>query len=315
MKDHEIFMNLRADFAFKRVFGTEANKKALITFLNVIFKKDGLVINDVIYHSKEILPEAKSDSDPSKRGKQIVYDVYCSSKGKNHHFILEMQQKNTSLFNDRALYYAIKGLALQGNAGWDYNLAPVYSIFILGFNMPDYREKLIHDFRLMEIDTHELYTDKLRMIFIALPNVKKKWNECQTEYDKLLFIIKNMHKMTKESAPYKSGEYQDLFNASEINSLAAEDIVLYSQSYAKMRENELAIEYAAAKAEAKGKAEGIALGIAEGKAEGIAEGKAVGIAEGKAEGISEGKAMGIAETIQKLKDLGIDPEIIRQIKP
>ena len=46
-----------------------------------------------------------------------------------------------------------------------------------------------------------------------------------------------------------------------------------------------------AKAEAKGKAQG----IAEGKAQGIAEGKAQGIAEGKAQGITEGKAQGIAE--------------------
>lgn len=36
--------------------------------------------------------------------------------------------------------------------------------------------------------------------------------------------------------------------ASEINSLAEEKMVLYSQSYAKMRENELALEYAVAEA-------------------------------------------------------------------
>ena len=48
-----------------------------------------------------------------------------------------------------------------------------------------------------------------------------------------------------------------------------------------------------AKAEAKGKAQG----IAEGKAQGIAEGKAQGIAEGKAQGITEGKAQGKTEGI------------------
>ena len=46
-----------------------------------------------------------------------------------------------------------------------------------------------------------------------------------------------------------------------------------------------------AKAEAKGKAQG----IAEGKAQGITEGKAQGIAEGKAQGKAEGKTEGIAE--------------------
>ena len=56
-----------------------------------------------------------------------------------------------------------------------------------------------------------------------------------------------------------------------------------------------------AKAEAKGKAQG----IAEGKAQGIAEGKAQGIAEGKAQGITEGKAQGIAEGKAQGKTEGI----------
>lgn len=306
MKDHEIFMNLRADYAFKKVFGTIANKKALIHFLNVLFKKDGFVVKDVEFHNKEVLPDAKSSSDPSKRGKQIVYDVYCSAKGQNHHFILEMQQENTAFFEDRAFYYAIKAIALQGMAGWSYNLNPVFSIFILGFNLPGHVVKLIHDFRIADIETHQLFSDKLRMIFLCLPEVRRKWDDCRTEEEKILFIIKNMHKMTRESEPYKSGEYRDLFDASEIKSLAEEEMVLYSQSYAKMRETELAIEYAANEAKVKARAEG----LAEGKAAGIAEGKAVGLAEGKA----EGRAEGIAETIDKLKKLGVDPEIIKQLQ-
>ena len=111
--------------------------------------------------------------------------------------------------------------------------------------------------------------------------------------------------MTRESEPYKSGEYKDLFDASEINSLAQEDIVLYSQSYAKMRENELAIEYAAIEAEAKGRAEG----RAEGRAKGRAEGRAKGRAEGEAKGRAEGKA----EILAKLLELGVDPGILKQL--
>lgn len=43
--------------------------------------------------------------------------------------------------------------------------------------------------------------------------------------------------------------------AAEIRSLAERGMVLYSQSYAKMRENELAIEYAVAEGRAEGRAE------------------------------------------------------------
>jgi predicted transposase/invertase (TIGR01784 family) len=85
-------------------------------------------------------------------------------------------------------------------------------------------------------------------------------------YYPVLFLIKNMHKMDKESIPYKEGKYNDLFEASEIGSMAQEDIVLYSQSRTKMLQDQRAIEYAEARGEAKGRAEGRAEGISEANA-------------------------------------------------
>ena len=35
-----------------------------------------------------------------------------------------------------------------------------------------------------------------------------------------------MENLNKESKPYKSGEYEEMFNAAEIASMAAEDIAL-----------------------------------------------------------------------------------------
>ena len=56
--------------------------------------------------------------------------------------------------------------------------------------------------------------------------------------------------------------------------------------------------------------EGLAKGMAEGKTEGIIEGKAVGKAEGIIEGKAKGKAEANLETARKLKDLGLDFEVI-----
>lgn len=301
MAKSEIFMNLRTDFAFKKVFGTEAHKNVLLRFLNILFKKEGILINDVVFHDKEVLPEERSFDGDGKRGKRIVYDVYCTSAGTKHHFILEMQQLDNGLFNDRALFYTSKAISTQGKAGWDYELCPVYSIFILGFRFRHMSNRLTHDIRLIDKVTNEEYTSKLRMIFITLPEVRDKWEDCETEYEQILFIIKNIHKMDKESKAYKDGNYRDLFDASEIGAMAAEDVVLYSQSYSKMRQDELALEYAKKIAAEEGRAEGMAKGIAEGRA------------EGRVEGMAEGRTEEKALIARRLMEAGMTPEFVKQI--
>ena len=49
--------------------------------------------------------------------------------------------------------------------------------------------------------------------------------------------------MDKNSDAYRSREYDDFFEAAELDNLAEEDFVAYSQSYAKMEETERAMEY------------------------------------------------------------------------
>lgn len=105
-----------------------------------------------------------------------------------------------------------------------------------------------------------------------MSSVKKTWKECKTNYDKILFLIKNIHKMDKTSEAYKSGEYYDFFEAAELDNLAEEDFVAYSQSYAKMEENGRAMEYMCSKS------------FSEGEVIGFSKGESVGFSKGEQEG-------------------------------
>lgn len=244
-------MNIMTDFAFKRLFGTPERKNILIRFLNIIFAKDNLKIEDVRYHDKEVLPE---DED----GKRIVYDVYCTTPNDKEHIIMEMQQVYHTFFENRTALYATKALSGQLKRGDKYmDIKPVYSIFLVDFHFPHMMRKGIHDVRLMDIHSHEIYTDILRLLFIHLSDIKDNWNECKTEYEKFTFLIKNMHHMDKNSEAYKSGEYKYLFDEAEINNMAAEDIVAYSQSSQKYYDNLAAIDYAAQNSFSKGIEKGI----------------------------------------------------------
>lgn len=55
--------------------------------------------------------------------------------------------------------------------------------------------------------------------------VSNDWDDCKTELERRLYLIKNMENLNKNSKPYLTGEYDEMFNAAEMASMAAEDIV------------------------------------------------------------------------------------------
>lgn len=256
-EDKNTFMNLMTDFAFKRIFGTVDRKHILIQFLNILFEKEGLHVYDVTYHDKEVLPQTAD-------GKIIKYDVYCTSPEEKEHFIVEMQRVYHPGFEDRALVYAVKAAAGQLKRGERYDLKPVFSIFLVDFHMPDLKPKDFHDVRLMDIDTHEIFSNSLRLLFVTLANAKKSWDDCTTRYEKIIFLIKNMHLMDKESKAYKSGEFDDMFNEAALENMAAEEVVAYSVSKLRYEDELAALDYNFEKGKSEGKAEGRAEGMAEG---------------------------------------------------
>ncbi|MBD5184949.1 MAG: Rpn family recombination-promoting nuclease/putative transposase [Bacteroidales bacterium] len=296
------FLNMQADFTFKRVFGSEMNKHILIRFLNALF--DGkLFIKDVTFHDKEKLPS-------SPKGKRIVYDVYCTApsskmdsaffpaiqkKGDNkndsrdHHFILEMQNIYTPPFEERIVFYACKMISEQGKSGWDYELDPVFAIAITDFNFSHLSPKLIRDVMLIDRETKEPLTDKVHILLCSLKELPEKWEDCKTELEEMLFLIKNMDKMDTMSLAYIEGKYAEVFEAARSTNLKDTETIAYSQSLDKLNETIAGFRYA--------KEEGIKLGKAEGRAEGKAE----------------GRAETLQEKAQQAKEMGLSDDIIKRL--
>ncbi len=53
-----------------------------------------------------------------------------------------------------------------------------------------------------------------------------------------------MENLTKESKPYKTGDYEEIFAASSTGNLSKEEVVAYSQSYFKELDHESAVRFA-----------------------------------------------------------------------
>lgn len=288
------FLNIQTDFGFKQVFGQVKNKKALIRFLNILFAGK-FVVTDVIYHDKEIIPS-------EEEGKRIIYDVYCTmpikksesiyfpisqkedsegEKDSEHHFILEMQNIYIQPFEERLVFYASKMIAGQGKAGWDYELAPVFAIAVTDFNFNHMSPKLIRDVMLVDRESMEPLTDKVHIFLCSLKEVPAQWEDCKTELEEILFLIKNMENMDNTSVAYKEGRYPEVFEAARSNKLRPSDMVEYRKSLDRLRDLQRGIKYETENARRKALEEGRAKGRAEGRAEGMAEGLEIGEAKGK----------------------------------
>ncbi|MBR0503310.1 MAG: PD-(D/E)XK nuclease family transposase [Paludibacteraceae bacterium] len=221
------YINIYTDFAFKKVFGTEANKDLLISFLNQLMGLTGdSEITDVTY----LNPEQLGDNINERRA---VYDVYCST-GNGEHFIVEMQKAKQDHFKDRALYYSSFAIREQGTKGsimkpWDYKLMPVYVVGILNFVMEEEDEEVITRVTLKD-DRNREFNKNLQFIFIEMPKFTKEETELETFLDKWLYVIKNISRLDDKPQALTEGIFKKLFDVAEISQFSKLDRAEYDES-------------------------------------------------------------------------------------
>lgn len=249
------FINPFTDVGFKRIFGQEINKDLLIDFLNALLDGERRV-KDIKFLNKELLPIFEND-----RG--LIYDIYCTDEN-DEQFIVEMQNKEHVNFRERAVYYLSQAISRQGEKGvdWKFDLKAVYGVFFLNFRMTDLPHKLRTDIVLADRDTHEQFSDKMRYIFIELPMFAKEEDECETDFERWIYVLKNME--TLQRLPFKARKavFEKLEQIVDIAGMSKEDRMKYDESIKVYRDQLAVMEYERLQGEAKGEAKGIAIGIA-----------------------------------------------------
>lgn len=224
------YINFYTDFAFKKIFGTEANKDLLISFLNALLdlKEDG-EIKDLTYLNSENLGE-------DIRERRAIYDVYCQTKGGDR-FIVEMQKAKQDHFQDRSIYYSSFAIREQGQKGkkdnmpWDYCLSPVYVVSILNFEMDETNksDRVISKVKLKDEDNKD-FSDKLNFIFVEMPKFRKTEAELETFMDKWLYVIKNLYRLQDKPAALTEGIFKKLFEVAEIAAFSKNERYDYEEN-------------------------------------------------------------------------------------
>ena len=309
----ERYISLLTDFGFKRIFGTAMNKDLLICFLNSLFN-GRQVVKDVSFLNPEKVGDLYTD-------RKAIFDVYCEGEN-GEKFIVEMQNAYQTYFKDRALFYStfpIREQAPKGNE-WDFKLNHIYTIALLNFSMNEEafdKEEIRHHVQLCDTATHQVFYDKLEFIYVEISKFNKSLEELETLYDKWLYALKNLYKLTLRPKALYDKVFDRLFEEAEIARFTPQEQREYEASKMAYRDIKNSIDTAKREGKEEGLAEGMEKGLAQGKEEGLAEGMEKGLAQGKEEGLAEGMEKGMnqkrLEIAKKMLAKGMDENTIMEI--
>ena len=182
------FLDVKTDYAFKKVFGSETSKDILIEFLNAIIYYDSdKKIEDLHIVDPYTIPMLKG-----------MKDTYVDVKAKLNDdttVIIEMQVLHHEAFEKRILYNAAKNYSIQLNKSEEYHLLnPVIALTIVDFNMFE-NDNIINRFKLLEKDSFISYSDDIELVFIELPKFTKSEDELKDIKDQWIYFIKNAGSM------------------------------------------------------------------------------------------------------------------------
>ena len=269
----ERYISLLTDFGFKRIFGTAINKDLLICFLNSLFAGKQ-VVKDVSYLNTEHVGDVYTD-------RKAIFDVYCEGEN-GEKFIVEMQNAYQTYFKDRSLFYSTFPIREQAA--------------LLNFDMNEEafeKEKIRHSVQLCDTATHKVFYDKLEFIYVEIAKFNKSLEELETLYDKWLYALKNLYKLTQRPKELCDKVFDRLFEEAEIAKFTPQELREYEASKIAYRDIKNSVDTA--------------------KREGIAEGMEKGM-EKKSHEIAKKMLTKSMDEATVMEITGLSAELIQQLK-
>jgi len=259
----EKYINPFTDFGFKKLFGTEFNKPLLIDFLNEIIGNETGTITQLNYLSTEQLA-------PGLNERKAIFDIYCENE-QGEKFIVELQKAKQNYFKDRSVYYSTFPIQQQAERGdWNFQLKAVYTIGILDFVFEEDKndnQVFHHEVKMINTRTGQVFFDKLTYIYLEMPKFNKTEAELETHFEKWLYILKNLNKLTSRPKKLQEKVFSQLFEQAEIAHFNPQEHQQYEESLKHYRDIKNTLDTAYGEGKKDGKMEGIIEGKIEGKME------------------------------------------------
>ena len=161
----------------------------------------------------------------------------------------------------------------------------------------------------MKDEQCRVFYDKLTYIYLEMPHFTKTENELTTQYDKWLYVLKQLPDMQDRPIQLQERIFQRLFDAAEIAKFNQTDYDSYLDSLKVYRDWKAVFETAQEEAEQKG----MEKGMAKGWAIGVAEGTEQGIEKGIEQGIERGSLEKARQVARAGLARGLDLDLIAEL--
>lgn len=288
------YVDILTNGGFKALFGDAQNKDVVMSIINVLLPDHRQVV-DIEYLPTEHQGQLVDFS------KEYQYDFMCRDVS-GAVFIVELQRYRDNHWFKRCVSYASRAYDRQNRKGEDYDVPPVYLIGLMGVEVdhPDkeyWRDKYVSEYTFREKNCHDLLGETIVIIFAEMANFCKDSEDCVTEVDKMLYVLKNIGKMLDQPHWLQHEVYTRIFNACEIAGFTEDKRIKYEKEM--YDERRLNSEMKTAKR----------LGFEEGVKEGREEGRE----EGRVAGREEGREEVRAELIRTIHSKGISVMEIAQM--
>ena len=140
----------------------------------------------------------------------------------------------------------------------------------MNFRLGDSPGKLRTDIVLSDRDTHKVFSDKLRFIFIELPAFTNEEEECITDFERWIYILKHMDTLDRMPFKARKAVFERLEKLASKANMTQEERMQYEEEWKVYNDYFNTLDFAEQK----------------------------------------GIQKGIRETARKLKELGVDNDII-----
>lgn len=260
-------MDLKVDYAFKQLFGSEKNKEITVVFLNAILQRTGRnTIKEVMFINQEYGGQYDED-------KQSRLDIVVKIQSGDL-INVEMQLSNDNDMMRRTMFYWSRLYSFQLQRGKGYHtLLPTITINICDFTLfetPHYHSTyhLYEDTTLERLSRED---DVLEIHFIEMKKFIQLWHERKLDpFDDILVrwllllgmvdarkekVYNDIYKELEELA-MEDHRLLDAFSAWEELSQTPESIIAYESRLKKIIDDEARVDYAKHRGREEGKEEG-----------------------------------------------------------
>ena len=283
------YVDILTNGGFKALFGDVNNKDVVISILNVLLPEHRQIAY-IDYLPTELQGPVVDQS------KEFHYDFMCRDESGTF-FIVELQKYWEDDWFKRCVSYASRAYDRQNRRGQNYDVPPVYLIGLMDIEVghPDveyWKDRYISEYTFREKESHDLLAETIVIIFAEMAHFDKRAEECVTETDRMLYVLKFIGRMMEQPAWLQNEVYTRIFSACEIAGFPEDKRIKYEQEMND--EKRLRSEYNTA------------------RRMGLEEGREKGREEGRKEGREEGREEARLESALKFKQLGVAAEIIAE---